>query len=106
MTQTIRLLGRFLNASQEALDLVCDVATASVPPSRREIGAGGDVQLSMRPTGIVLYGITDEGFSALTKGTWTHIEWTFAQGGDPRELQISSMTREGRNGRDLRVLVR
>lgn len=106
MTQTVRLFGRFVDSPCETLDLLCNLAVLSIPPPHRKVEAGGEFQISLKPTAIVLYGVTAESFYAFDKGSWTHIEWSIVQEGSARDMQIVSTTREGPLGRDLRVIVR
>ncbi len=102
MTRTVRLLGQFMNANEETVDIVCGAASASVPPSRQDVGAGGDVQYSVSPTAIVLWDVEPESLSKLRNGTWTHIEWSNLLGEPGHLLQIRQLIPEGTN---LRVLV-
>ncbi len=87
MIRTVRFTGRFMNADEETADIVCRAAMASVPPSRRQVGAGGDVQLSIMPTGIVLYDVEPDSMAALRKGEWTHILWPGVVGEPSRNLE-------------------
>ncbi len=102
MTQTVRLLGRFMNAEADSVDIVCDVAIATTPPSRREIGAGGDVQMTNYPTGIVLYDVKPDSLDALRKGIWNHIVWPEMPEPHAKELPIGQVLIDGGN---VRVIV-
>ena len=102
MTRTVRFTGRFINADEETADLVCQVASAAVVQSRRDVGAGGDAQLSIAPTAIVLYEVDPDSMDVLRKGTWTHVEWSGVDGGPARDLQVRQIFIEGTN---VRVLV-
>ena len=102
MTRTVRFTGRFMNAEEETADLLCQVASAAVVQSRRDVGAGGDVQVSITPTAIVPYEVDPESMHILRKGTWTHVEWSGVDGGPASDLQIRQILIEGTN---VRVLV-
>ena len=102
MTRAVRFTGRFMNADEETVDLVCQVASAAVVQSRRDVGAGGDVQVSISPTAIVLYEVDPESMDILRKGTWTPVEWSGVDGGPAPDRQIRQIFIEGTN---VRVLV-
>lgn len=102
MSQIVCFTGRFVNEDEETADIVCGVATASVPRSRREVGAGGSVQISVMPTGIVLYDLEPESMVALRKGEWTLILWSGLVREPGRNLQIRQIFIEGAN---VRVIV-
>jgi len=102
VTQTIRLLGRFMNAEADSVDIVCDVAIATTPPSRQEIGAGGDVQLTNYPTAVDLYSVAPDSLDALRKGDWTHIAWPSIAEPNAKKMQVRQILIEGLN---VRVIV-
>ncbi len=102
MTQTVRFLGRYMNANETTADIVCRVASASAPPLKRQIGAGGDVQTSKSPIAIVLYEVEPDSMAALRNGKWTHVHWTILLGEPSHDLTIWQLFIEGEN---VRVLV-
>ena len=102
MTQTVRFTGRLMNADEEVADIACRVASASTPPSRRDVGPRGDVQISISPTAIVLYEVEPESMASLRAGTWTHVHWSGVTGEVGRDLEVWQLFIEGEN---VRVLV-
>lgn len=71
-------------------------------PFRRKVGAGGDVQISVLPTTIVLYDVEPASLIALRKRTWTHVHWAGVMGNSGRDLQVGQILIEGKN---VRVIV-
>ena len=102
MSRTVRFLGRSIDAADEVADIMCSSASAVVPPSRRDVGPSGDIQISISPTAIVLHDVEPESMAVLRKDTWTHVHGWDLIGEPSRDFPIWRIFFEGEN---VRVLV-
>ena len=101
MSGTVRFMSRLIGSVEESADIMCISATAVVPKSRRDVGARGDVQISISPTAIVLHEVEPESMTSLRKGAWTHVHWSGVTGETGRDLEVRRIFIEGENARVL-----